>query len=289
MTAVFVDPSHHWMSAAVPGPKVVSHRSHQRGVAGVLPERLVHDAQPVLGGRPGRLVEPPVPGVAPAQRLPLEAEVGEHPGGDRHGPVPGLVGGAADHPGQLRDLGAELGGGRRPCRQAGERRVAGGVEPRLPVGGDAAGGDGLGDPLALRGRHPCRGAAPRRGQQLTWEDEQRPPHRELLHHRPGVVQLRVDVLGLDSLGAGGDREVHGGRLGRVQDRHRAGHRGDVGQPVRRRQRVSYGDPAAALGVADPPSCHRRRARSLSRGATCRAGRASAGAPRARRPRCRGRR
>ena len=98
---------------------------HQRGVAGVLPERLVHDAQPVLGGRPGRLVEPPVPGVAPAECQSLEAEVGEHPGGDRHGPVPGLVGGAADHPGQLRDLGPELGGGRRPCRQAGERRVAG--------------------------------------------------------------------------------------------------------------------------------------------------------------------
>ena len=183
--------------------------------------------------------------------------MGEHPGGDRHGPVPRLVGGAADHPGQLRDLGPQLGGGRRPLRQAGEGRVAGGVEPRLPVGGDAAGGDGLGDPLALRGRHPCRGAAPRRWQQLTREDEQRPPHRELLHHRPGVVQLGVDVLGLDLLGAGGDREVHGGRLGRVQDRHRAGHRGDVGQPVRRRQRVAYGDPAAALGVADPSPCHRR--------------------------------
>ena len=108
--------------------------------------------------------------------------MGEHPRGDRHGPVPGLVGGAADRPGQLGDLGAQLGGGRRPRRQAGERRVARGVEPRLPVGGDAAGGDGLGDPLALRGRHPRRRAAPRGGQQLTGEDEQRPSHRELLHH-----------------------------------------------------------------------------------------------------------
>ena len=50
--------------------------AHERGVAGGLVERLVHDAEPVLGGRPGRLVEPPVPGVAPAERPALEARGG---------------------------------------------------------------------------------------------------------------------------------------------------------------------------------------------------------------------
>ena len=68
------------------------------------------------------------------------------------------------------------------------------LEPRVTVLGDAGGGDRLGDALALRGRDPRRGAAPGRGQQLAGEDEQRPPHRQLLDDLAVVVQGGVDVL-----------------------------------------------------------------------------------------------
>ena len=225
--------------------------AHELGVAGGLVQALDRLAEPVLGPCPARLVEPPVAGVATAQRDALEAEVGEHPRGDRDRPVVRLVGVAADHAGELGHRRAQLGDAGRPDCEPLEHGRAGGVEPGLAVGGDARAHDRLRDPLALRGRDPGRRAAPRCGQQVAREDEQGPAHGELLHHGAVVVDRRVDVGRRQALGAGGDREVHGGGLGGVEDRHRAGDRLDAVETVGRRQRVAYADPVAALGVTGP--------------------------------------
>ena len=230
--------------------------AYELGIARGLVEWVRHVAEPVLGPRPRGLVDAPVAGVACAQDRPLQSQVRQHPGGDRRRPVIGLVGGAADHPGQLGHGGPQLGGGRRPVGQPGERGLPGGVEPGVPVGGDARFGDQLGDARALAGRHPGRGAAPGGGQQVAGEDEQRPAHGELLDDRSVVVQRGVDVRGRQPLRPLGDCEVHRRGLGGVQDRHRLGHPRDVVQPVGGRQRLAYADPPASLVVGDARKCHR---------------------------------
>ncbi|KRB77124.1 hypothetical protein ASE01_10255 [Nocardioides sp. Root190] len=82
------------------------------------------------------------------------------------------------------------------------------------------GGHVLGELGPLLTGHPQGSAPPGRGEQVPREDEEGAPHGELLDDAALTVERLVDVLDRDALGAGPQRQVDGGGLGRVQDRHR---------------------------------------------------------------------
>ena len=233
------------------GPEGPQPAAHQRGVA-LVARRSGAGRSPShcsIGTHTGREMRQ-CPPLRAADQVGGEAEVGEQAG---------VVPAGARRDLHVRgELGEQRRGGRPRrgpsgwCRRCASTPVAGGVEPGVAVRGDAGPLHVLGDPAPLGAGDPLRGAAPRRGQQLAREDEQGAAHRQLLDEGAVVVQRALDVGARHAVDAGVQREVRRRRLGRVQDRHGAGGRDRVRQPVLRGDAVAARHPGATLRVGDQP-------------------------------------
>ncbi len=234
----------------MPGPNRRSQRSTSMAVALLGRQELGRLAQPLLGERPDGSGEPPVAVVGSAHDPSARRERAEHPRGDREVAAVGLAGGHLQAPGERRDALAQLRGGGRPVVGEGAQHGRGRAgEPPRTVLRDAVALDLLGQAGLQLGGHPPRGTPPHGREQVAREGEDGTAHGELLDDRAVVVQRAVDVL-RGRIGAGGDREVDAGRLGRVQaDDGLDGLRHRVDAPG---QGVAPTQPGPALLVGDVP-------------------------------------
>ena len=235
-TAVSVPPSHHLMSASVPGPKAQP-ALHEPLDPSATPDGD-SSSQPPRHRRPARARGGPHGGVGRADDPPRRRQRGQHPRPDRHRAAPRLPLAVDDRALQQRDLSRsseEVAS--RPSASAASTSRDASASQRSPSSTRPA-SRRRGSAVSVLLRHPAARPRLRDRQRLSRKDEQGPPHRQVLDERPLLVQRAVHVLAAHAVHA----RPRGGT--RSRDRSRAG-RPACGQRRRRHLPVGPGSPAAA--------------------------------------------
>ena len=256
--AVFVAPSHHAMSASVPGPKRAQPAAHQLGVA-------------LLGLGSGAGTSPSQSDIASTaaarsasgrrwRRAPrrLDAELGQHPRA-RSGSCrrTSCRGASSIRPASCGHLLAQLWAGRARRRPGGRPRPPGRVEPGRAVVGEPGGLDLLRQPGARAGRRPGPTALPHAaGSRSRGKTKSVRRIASCLTSERSSYSARSTSATVEPVDPGAQRQVDRGRLGGVQDRHRPGRRhrvGDAARPGRARAARQPGPPLVVRMCRTPPS------------------------------------
>ncbi len=236
------------MSASVPGPKARSHAATSAAVPSASDARLERRAEPRRHRRPARSRRGPRAGVGGPDDGAGRGQHGQHVRPDRHLAGPCLAFAVRDHTVEEGHLVAQLGERHRAAiRERGDHLAGHLLQPARAVAMEAESLDEARQAAALQRGHAVARARLRIGQPLAREDEQRPPHRQVLHQRPIDVQRALEVGHRHAGDAGLRGQEDRRRIGGVQADHAACRLDDVGGAVRGGQAVPDGEPGSTLG------------------------------------------
>ena len=244
------------MSASVPGPKARSHAATSAAVPSASVRGSIGAPSHADHGRPARARRGPRAGVGGPDDGAGRGQRGQHVRPNRHlaGPCLAFA---------VRDRHRRGGAPRRAARRrsahghptsAATTSVDALFSQRAPLRWRPNRLDETNQAAALQRGHAFARARLGIGQPLAREDEQRPPHREVLHERPIDVQRALEVGHRHAGDAGLRGEEDRRWIGGVQADHAACRLDDVGGAVRRGQAVTPADPGSTFGDGETAWC-----------------------------------